>query len=442
MLLLTVAVAQVQATLGKSTYAMSHPFAYKAWMEKYLPVAENIVQANNTATCVEWVKLCVDDGTRPFTCSGPSGNFQVHSVGAYARYAGTKSLETLETEFSAALGDMKTYDPYMEQHVGLYTAQLDEYIKSFTAGKVPTFSSSFTGTGGKTYYSVLAQVDGSLAAGAGSELLIEIIGDKSTILSARGDALYHHATPRASATSLSRAEAHFARPDVLLSVGAGANTLPSLTPLHISFATANVTAQLMYFEDVVQGTKVSFVTANGTSTYNGHLFSDDTLEVRFTQTAKATQGPVTIAAWEAYRLALHKTCIPSPNTANQGFDRLADFHVGGHGPPGPDAGGAAATIPLDVYIKKQIAMGMPYRVYSPPGGVPDASQPANNHFLYLYGPNGWGYQITGSCTDTTVCCKTAASCVFYDMCTQGITLPNPGVTCRADLPPGPDFLQG
>ena len=32
------------ATLGKSTYAMSHPYAYKAWMEKYLPTAVNIAQ--------------------------------------------------------------------------------------------------------------------------------------------------------------------------------------------------------------------------------------------------------------------------------------------------------------------------------------------------------------------------------------------------------------
>ena len=28
------------ATVGKSTYAMTHPFAYKAWMEKYIPYSK------------------------------------------------------------------------------------------------------------------------------------------------------------------------------------------------------------------------------------------------------------------------------------------------------------------------------------------------------------------------------------------------------------------
>ena len=94
------------AVVGKSTYAMSHPWAYKTWMEAHLPVATNIAQQNNSDTCVEWVKLCVDDGSRPFVCQGPQGNTQLHSVGAYKRYSGTKSLEDLEMAFTRALGGM------------------------------------------------------------------------------------------------------------------------------------------------------------------------------------------------------------------------------------------------------------------------------------------------------------------------------------------------
>ena len=88
-------VLATSATLGKSTYAMTHPFAYKAFMEKYFPTAENVVQANSTTNCVEWVKLCIDDGTTPFECSGPQGNLQLHSVGAYKRDSGTLSMETI-----------------------------------------------------------------------------------------------------------------------------------------------------------------------------------------------------------------------------------------------------------------------------------------------------------------------------------------------------------
>ena len=42
-------------------------------METYLPTAPNLVQANSTDECVEWVKLCIDDGLLT-TCQGPTGN--------------------------------------------------------------------------------------------------------------------------------------------------------------------------------------------------------------------------------------------------------------------------------------------------------------------------------------------------------------------------------
>jgi hypothetical protein len=153
-----------------------------------------------------------------------------------------------------------------------------------------------------------------------------------------------------------------------------------------------------YFEDTLGGTKVSSDSANGTQTYYGKLFSSDTLELRWVQSSEATQGPTTVAEWEAYTAALHQKCIPSPNTKNQGFDRLADQHIGGRNPGGKS---------LDTYITAQKKAGYSYRVYVGPSGHPD--------FLYLYGPNGWGYQITGTCSNC------GSNLVFYNECTQGIT---------------------
>merc|ERR1719379_2476716 len=102
--------------LGKDTYAMSHPFAWKAFMEEYFPTAENVVQSNSTSRCVEWVKLCVDDGHMT-ACNGPQGNFQLHSVGAYKRESGSKSMEELELGFTQSFGDLSAYDPFMDYHV-------------------------------------------------------------------------------------------------------------------------------------------------------------------------------------------------------------------------------------------------------------------------------------------------------------------------------------
>ena len=70
--------------LGKSTYAMSHPWAFKTFMESYFPTAVQTETQNSTKKCVEWVKLCIDDGsgTQQRACSETTGA-QLHSVGAY-----------------------------------------------------------------------------------------------------------------------------------------------------------------------------------------------------------------------------------------------------------------------------------------------------------------------------------------------------------------------
>lgn len=243
---------------------------YQAWMEKYLPTAENVVQKNSTATCNEWVKLCIDDGSKPFVCSGPQGNIQLHSVGAYLRDSGTSSMEDLEEHFTAALGEMKVrrpihpgvtcsapaidaefacwrrqvYDPFMALHAAFYTTELDTYITTFEQASVPTFASSFI-QGGTTYYSLAVQVDGSLRAGVGSMLVLLLIGPSATLSSRAG--LHRHPVPQASPTALHRAkEAAEARPPRSASAVRrldGTSSPPPLTMLHVSWPSSNVTVR-------------------------------------------------------------------------------------------------------------------------------------------------------------------------------------------------------
>jgi len=382
MMFIAAAIPMASAKVGKSTYAMSHPWAYKAFMEKYLPTAENIARQNDTKACNEWVKLCIDDGTVPFRCSGPQGNTQVHAVGAYERDSGKYSMEDLEGMLTDSLGGMKNYSQWMELHIMFSTSDLDGYVSAFTAGGVAQFQSTFTASDGTKYYSTIVQVDGSLKEGAKSFILLDIVSTKSAILSA-ADAegkLYKHTIPRASASALSAAAASPAK----------------LTLTQVSWPSTNITRDVAYFEDVLGGKKVE----SGPKYYTGKLFSDDTVELRWVDHDVPT-GSFSFGDFETYVNALHNTCIPKPNYNQQGFDRLADNHIGGHG-----MGGAS----LEQLIEKQIAAGLPYRVYQPPGAT------TQQKFLYLYGPNGWGYQITGSCTNTKLCSNT----VFYDFCTQGI----------------------
>lgn len=377
------------ADFGKDTYAMSHPFAFKAFMEEYFPTAENMVQANNTDSCVEWVKLCIDDGHMS-ACSGPQGNFQIHSVGAYKRDAGVKSLEQFETEFTQSMGDMSKYDPFFENHMGMLTPDLDYYINAFNSGGVPYFASTFTDAATNTKYkSVLVQIPGSLAPEAKSLLNLEILSTTSSLFEASND-VYHHQIPRASSASLVNAHNHLeSAPRQFSSDGK-----PVLVKLHRSFASSDLSRDSQYFQSALQGN----IQCDG-SVCEGKMQQTDTTEFRYVA-ASSTQGPTSVADYESYQVNLHNTCFNSE--ANDGFDRLADNHFG------HNLGGGA----LDAYIKGQKSFGLPYRFYGGGGSGGGVSQ-----FFYMYAPNGWGAQVIGSCTDSSLCPSRTGG---YNMCTQGI----------------------
>jgi hypothetical protein len=383
-----VALPMASAAFGKDTYAMSHPFAWKEFMEEYFPTAENLVVSNNTDTCVEWVKLCIDDGHMT-ACSGPQGNFQMHAVGAYERDSGAKSMEQLETEFTQSMGDMSQYSPFFDYNMALLTTDLDYYITAFDNGGIPYFASTFVDevTDAK-YNSVLVQTPGSLASGSSSMVNIELLASSSSLLEARSE-LHQHAVPRASSTALEGARAHLAAAPRSLS-GDGK---PVVAKVHRSFASSDTSRDVTYFKDVLQGE----MTCSG-NVCSGKMLSSDVVEFRYAQATSDFQGPMSVAEWESYQVSLHNTCFDSPN--NDGFDRLADNHWG------HELGRGAA---LDKYINGQKAAGLPYRFY---GGLGHGVQ-----FLYIYGPNGWGCQVIGTCTDSSLCPSGTGG---YDMCTQGI----------------------
>lgn len=384
------------ADLGKDTYAMSNPFLWKAFMEKYFPTGENVVQPNSTSECNEWVKLCIDDGNMG-KCQGPGGNFQLHSVGAYKRETGEKSMEQLESEFTHAMGSMNKYDPYFEYHVAFLTKDLDHYVGAFDADKVPYFASTWTDpVTKKAYKSVTVQTPGSLATGAKSLLNIEILGKDSSILEARQGDLYEHAVPRASPNSLASAHERLLTAPRTLS----ANGKPVLTRVHRSWASSDVSRDKKYFESAMCGTQRCVKTYEDEKVYSGKMMHVDTAEFRYAETTEKTQGPTSVSAWEAYQNALHSKCFDMKK--NQGFDRLADNHVG-HNLQG---------LSLDPYVRKQKASGYPYRFYGLTAGGSD-------YFLYMYAPNGWGLQVIGTLDDHSL--APPGRNPVYDFCTQGVT---------------------
>jgi len=369
------------AGVGKSTYALSHPWAYKSFMETYFPTAENMVQKNNTQSCVEWVKLCIDDGYMT-ACNGPQGNFQMHAVGAYKREAGSKTMEQLEFEFTKAFGDLDKYDPYFEYHMAFMTQNLNHYVTAFK--DTPHFLSTFTDpTSGKEYASLLVHIPGSLADKANSLIAVELIGAASGELASMAG-VHRYELPRASPQGLARATAYLDAAPRKLS----ADGKPVLAPVHLSFASSDLNRDVAWFENVLFGTKVHEGTSAEGKVYYGFVVSDDVVEIRYMQPSAATRGPTSVAQWEKYQTDLHAQCFDMES--NEGFDRLADNHFG-HALRGQN---------LNPYINAQKAAGLPYRFYA-------------GQFMYLYGPNGWGVQLIGNCPR----CPQSGG---YDMCTQGI----------------------
>jgi hypothetical protein len=392
---------------GKQVYAMSHPYAWYDFAKQYFPLMHKVAVPNNTDACAEWLKVCIDDGyaMTEDECMTDSERFQIHVVGAYMREAGIKSLEETEMDFTRAMGDMTTYDPYFEYNVGLFTLDLDHFVSVFDNDSIPYFASTFMGENGKTYYSVLVQMPGSLALGAKSLNNMEFVAESSQLLPAK-PRLYSCTVPRASQHSLEHAKKYLLDAPRQLSLD---GKTPVLAFLHMSFASSDLDRDFEYFHTVLYGTTTSLL--NGT-VFTGHAGNGttkfpETFAFRHVQTEgfTATKGPVSVKGWESYQSGLHTKCFDVAN--NDGFDRLADNHYG------------HVVDDLAPYVKAHLKYGLPQRFYYGGEGF---------LFYYMYFPNGWGTELIGPCHDASVCPEIHPE-QGYSFCTQGIT-----GHCRNDLP--------
>ena len=364
---LALVVGQVSAHgsgFGKSTYAMSDPLGWATWMNKYVPVMPlKGFPVNSTEQCVMWAKLCIDDGNLKQCGKVSDSDFQMHAVGAFDRESGAMSMEQIETDvYGSALGDFAKYDPYMENNVGLYTKDLDTYVKAFEKDGVPHFAMKFTEPSSKkTFYSILVRAHTS-------PVVLELMGD-SAILAARAD-VYAHPGPRGPRGGFAAHDAALAAAERAV----GENGMPVVTFTHKSFASSDA-ARDKAFWTAMGGIEVATTSAGGASSFAGTLLKRDAAEMIFVEAANATQGKYDVKDWEAYQNALHKKCIVSET---KGFDRLADSHVG-HSFPGTDISSYIAGV-------KAYTPTVTWRYFA-------------HGLFYAYMPNGWGMQLSGKIAD-------------------------------------------
>ncbi|KAH8045072.1 hypothetical protein JL721_12724 [Aureococcus anophagefferens] len=143
---------------------MSHPFAFKGFMEQYFPTAEQLVRENSTKQCVEWAKLCIDDGSSSANVCKSKSAAQLHSV--RAQRFGSKSMEDIEADFTAAMGDLSAR-PLLRDPRGL-SDQGPRLLRRGLQPSVP-HAAAFA-EGGTPYDSLLLQTyNGAMTKGDAAE---------------------------------------------------------------------------------------------------------------------------------------------------------------------------------------------------------------------------------------------------------------------------------
>ena len=426
--------------IGKTTYFGSHPETYYSFMHTYFNVADNIVSDTRPAcaaspSCVCWAKLCILESSAQ-SCSGPTGNFQMHVVDAVKRPSGPLDISAYEAAFAnhtaafanASAATAGSWDPFWDYNFAYSTSDLDHFVKAFAAGGVPALPFSWTAAGGgATMYSVLVHVPSTVA-------IIELQG---TSLQAAEPA-FHLDTPRFMPTESqprweAPAEVVPRGADAAVgAVGAGA-TAPYLKPLRISYASSDLARDAAFYTTVLGATEVaSFDEPASTTTKTTKMFTvkeGDAVQVHLVErtaavvaaapaSVAATAAALTVAGFEADLNAAHAASLGQSGGHTVGFDKPCDFHYGhaGYGS-------------LDDAVRAMDAMGdaaPAYRWFSGgksggtfAGALPPQQQQqqqqlddgrGGHYFIYIAQPNGACVQLIGTST------LAPSNMTAYDFC--------------------------
>jgi hypothetical protein len=105
--------------------------------------------------------------------------FGLHLAAVTAhRTAGGLMVEEVEAAFIDKMGSMTVFDAFMDFNVGLFTTNMDFYVKRFVADAVPHLAATWTTSSGDAMYSVFVHVPRS-------QMVVELIAASSQILAAR-----------------------------------------------------------------------------------------------------------------------------------------------------------------------------------------------------------------------------------------------------------------
>ncbi|KAJ1444645.1 hypothetical protein M885DRAFT_503097 [Pelagophyceae sp. CCMP2097] len=349
--------AYVGHGVSKTTYAASDPWAGRAFLLKYLPVAEA------TDDCPGAVCKCGGAGGLWTIVQGRvaldvaaeadqiSPGFGLHLVNVSARStSGGVGLEDVEAAFAARVGAMANYDAFVDYNVGLLTPDLARYTDCFDADGVRYCAFSWNAAG--------ANWSSAAVLVPGTHMVVELIGPAPAGAAAprRTAAVRHMRLGDGQAASALRHLAAAASADYLAAV-------------RVSRATANLTRVDSFYRGAFG---VEPVAEMG----NRHCFrleTADSTDVCYTEHAEDSKAPLSVSAFEAEMHAAHLSLLSG--RPGCGLDKRLDDHFAFDSSL---HGSTAAGDAVVAYIAKT-----PGQLY-----FCDA-----RGLQYIIDPTGWGIQL-------------------------------------------------
>merc|ERR1719502_102394 len=137
--------------------------------------------AHNQDTCCKAcaaTKGCTGATYTPETNNGgrrllqpmPGEGFGLHLVDVMSSStSGGLTIAELEDKYTARLGDLSSFDAFLDYSVQLFTANLPAYATAFAKDNVPHLVASWPAGSGSTWYSIFVRVPGS-------QMILEIQG--------------------------------------------------------------------------------------------------------------------------------------------------------------------------------------------------------------------------------------------------------------------------
>lgn len=361
--------------LGKTTHSASDADANLKWMLKYLPTTQD---PYGPCTNNEYCK-CGVLGRTVLDVAGSSGGsgggkgFGLHTVEITSgdRPHGSMTAKEAEKEFTKKIAAIPEggYDAFLDFNTGLWTTNLDPYIEALTADghKLVPVEWEDT-TNGKTYYSFLVQMPGSM-------VILEFMSGKQTKLPSKR---YQAPYPRYVFGKGATPESTFGF------VGDDGSSKPAVYAVRISHFSSDLERDSQYYDKALGATTVGSSSSSATKTLAVNFASqfpsgtsggtEAYTQVHLVQRpTENTTGSLSVSGLEDVMNTCHDDSIKSPTC---GWNTWMDHHY-------CISGQSVRT--QGEYVDAFNKLGYKYHVFSNAGG---------GISFYAITPNGISIQIT------------------------------------------------